>query len=160
MTAYNARANAKGCYDLAIAEKRKELGMTRTDEELYAEDMADMAGWDVDALIAALKSAPAGSRELDIAIHKSLGWVAAPVGWWNEDGTTYGYREVPQYSRSLDAALTLVPEGWFTDVACEDHNGRGWSWGLTARHGGCIGSEWRPTAALALTIAALKARQP
>ncbi len=105
LTPEERRRDGEGCYALAIAEKRKELGMTRTDEELYAEDMADMAGWDVDALIAALESAPAGSRELDIAIHKSLGWVAAPVGWWNEAGTTYGYREVSCYTTSIDARI-------------------------------------------------------
>ncbi len=65
-------------------------------------------------LIAELEQAAEGSRELDIDIHKALGWELAPpeagCTWWNTNGDTFN-GDTPHYTTSLDAALTLVPDG-------------------------------------------------
>ena len=100
-------------------------------------------------------------RELDKAI-----WAA--LGNCNHDRTggyicldcgkdTYGEKSAPVFTASLDAAMTLVPEGWCFEVTCwKDGNG-------TA----CV-SQYNPgdqdhtghaaTPAIALVAAALRAR--
>lgn len=100
-----------------------------------------------DALIAELESAAKGSRDLDTAI-----WKAARCP------TLYNDR--PYYSRSLDAALTLVPEGWFiANMFVSPDKTTLYFW--CANNPG-LGHKYRsgaPTPALALCIAALRARQ-
>ena len=115
-------------------------------------------------LIAKLEAATEGSRELYIAIYtEGLGKRAT-----NHDSLTDDQRArhfetfAPDFTTSLDAAMTLVPEGcdvtleWWTDI-----NGK-----LKARadvrsadgdrvyHGRTM-----PSAALALCTAALEARE-
>ena len=114
----------------------------------------------MDKLIAELEQATEGSRKLDKSIYVVLG---LPIT--NKDHLTPQMIEIhletvaPHYSRSLDAALTLVPEGWGWDVmhdsiaAVRPPDSEGDDelavWGL-APHG---------TPALALCIASLRARQ-
>ena len=62
-------------------------------------------------LLADLAAAPCGSRALDERIALALGWVKVPGKWRAPlfdapDGHT---RDVPAYTTSMDAALTLVP---------------------------------------------------
>jgi hypothetical protein len=59
-----------------------------------------------DELISALESATEGSRELDDQINEALG----------NDYETH----CPRYTTSIDAALTLVPEGWGGEVFWHD----------------------------------------
>ena len=108
----------------------------------------------MDELIKRLESATEGSRELDAAIIMSGLHVSMPddpVGW------------PPKFTTSIDAALTLVPAGrpwsitqqssgvgYFADIAIKDDDG----WWFEADG---PGSE-APTPALALCIAALRAR--
>ena len=128
-------------------------------------------------LIERLEAATEGSRELDAEIWETLGGKIeiryaskGPEGhveqkrWIDKDGTWWQTSLGTQthFSTSLDAALTLAPEGWIWEVS----NGYaaiapvGW-----ADHHGEVandvgGSEANGnTAALALCIAALKARQ-
>lgn len=95
-------------------------------------------------LIAKLESATEGSRELDRAIHSHIRGVEEfLLSTW------------PAYTTSLDAALTLVPEGWHWNVG---DVGLAWvgtheSATKIVRHDGDA-----HTPALALCIAALKAR--
>ena len=74
------------------------------------------------SLIARLEAASEGSRELDRAIHlvvfadfiKERGMVEDGDGWRDPQ---YGAIAPPQdYTTSLDAAITLVPKGWFWRV--------------------------------------------
>ena len=58
---------------------------------------------DLFALIAALEAATVGSRELDERIALHVGWAVQPDG--------QAQAGIPAYSTSLDAALTLVPDG-------------------------------------------------
>lgn len=114
---------------------------------------------DLLSLISKLEAATGPSRELDCEI-------ALAVGWGSEDqraelrkytdhaSRIFVAREigVPRYTGSLDAALTLVPDG------------RPWSIG-TILHGGgyvsCLDRQAKTskgaTAPLALVIASLKA---
>jgi hypothetical protein len=65
---------------------------------------------------------------------------------------------VPDYTGSIDAALTLVPHGWRT--LCANENGTGdvrWSWLLTNGH--YTVTALAPTAPIAVCIAAMDARR-
>jgi hypothetical protein len=65
---------------------------------------------------------------------------------------------VPDYTGSIDTALTLVPHGWRT--LCVNENGNGevrWSWQLTNGH--CTVTALAPTAPIAVCIAAMDARR-
>lgn len=82
-------------------------------------------------LIAKLEAATIGSPAFDLEIMKLVGWtrdeVNNPVPMWRAPDTVpYGMspavsamtHEYP-YTRSLDAALTLVPDGWALDHLCD-----------------------------------------
>lgn len=64
---------------------------------------------------------------------------------------------LPRYTSSLDAAMSLVPEGFHTELAMQDRHSLRWKWslrgGFGVRHDARAG-----TAALALCAAALHAR--
>lgn len=129
-------------------------------------------------LVERLEAATAGSRELDAEISRSIisgpsfaHWNGVHVSnWWlHDDGeswgcnTTDGWRHercirVSHYTTSLDAALTLVPDGYDYIIYRIDGEyyaevGPTGSFGFTK----CVGA---PTIALAICIAALKARTP
>lgn len=118
----------------------------------------------LDSLIAELERAAEGLRELDGEIALSLGWVKHHAGWahWTTpDGLEN--RHVPFFSDSLDAALTLVPEGCGWEISVDPD----WEGKIPPSAVVCpIGESPQrriltvaPTPALALCIAALKARQ-
>lgn len=91
----------------------------------------------MEALIAELESAEKGSRELDVKIGMALG-------------------KTPEwYSESLDAALTLVPEGRASAILIYESGRASAAIGEPPQ----FGDHEAPTPALALCIAALRARQ-
>ena len=100
-------------------------------------------------LIAKLEAASEGSRELDTLVCEVKG--ACP------DGVRFCPGLCPSYTTSLDAALTLVPEGYRYRFWAH-HTGV--SGASVFPHGGGTLSRAHdaPTPALALCIAALKAR--
>ena len=120
-------------------------------------------------LIAALEKAEEGSRELDVEIDRRVapkGWQQSETGAWFNNNQ----RRPPPYTRSLDAALTLVPrDGSVSTVSLAiwpDYNGEGkdvTDADLTRFHpdedevslGRCSMAD---APALAICIAALKAR--
>ena len=61
-------------------------------------------------LIERLEAAETGSRELDYEIHEAIGWQDNDECGWSRNGKRTG-PEWPPYTTSIDAALTLVPEG-------------------------------------------------
>ena len=69
-------------------------------------------------LIAELERATEGSRELDYAIAKEIGWRFhgekdfKEYGVFWRDAITDEWQQLPWWTASLDAALTLVPEGY------------------------------------------------
>lgn len=63
------------------------------------------------------------SREVDAEIAKAIGWCFVgeghPIGrvWYNPEGRA---ATLPAFTRSLDAAMTLVPEGWEWQIEAEE----------------------------------------
>lgn len=128
----------------------------------------------MDTVIAELEAATEGSRELSDRVAVAIGWKQTVHGdeargyfvpryltWTSPDGAQQPPGEwwPPSVTQSLDAALSLVPEGWGWDVmhdsvaAVRPPDSEGDDelaiWGLTPNG----------TPALALCIAALRARQ-
>ena len=105
-------------------------------------------------LIEQLESAESGSRELDAAIQRAMG-PDFPLHF-------SGVGVCNAFTTSLDAALTLVPEGWSWSLGEMRGIGKFRGWlndhntpdGLAVRH---IDAD-ATTPALALCIAALRAR--
>ena len=108
-------------------------------------------------LITELESAPEESRELDVAIARSLG--RNTYGEDQEVTLADGNKTlepIPHYTTSLDAAVTLVPEEWHWEIT---DIGTAWvGTHLTAQKVVKFAAN-AATPALALCIAALKARQ-
>lgn len=133
----------------------------------------------LDDLIALLEKAEAPSRELDQAIHLlvlpddlaskiirgdmkvhewSLG--AGGICWRSDSGSSGGTWPVRHYSSSIDAALTLVPEGANCfGFDCESGETRAYFSRNRVASGHWYCSADHKSPAIALCIAALKARK-
>lgn len=119
-----------------------------------------------DELIARLEAATGPDRELDRAIAMSLGWRHdphdGPYGTWTApDGTRH--TTFNEWTASIDAALTLVPEGMDWLICSRRRNFRDGYYvhimdGDVNRDGHSAGEAWHLAPAVALCIAALKAR--
>lgn len=123
-------------------------------------------------VIETLESAPGGSMGLSRVIAKAVGWInrgnSRKGEWFAPEDTRDGkplldslrgtdvHREPPDFSRSIDAALTLVPEGCAWEMA----NRINFQCDATV-YGQDIfaGVEGMATPAIALCIAALKAQE-
>jgi len=109
-------------------------------------------------LITRLKLATEGARDLDGRISRAIDipdLVHDEHGWWidSESGT---WKNVTDYTTSLDAALTLVPDDWHWYVGTNEEGPDAIIW-----YPGDYRLAVKATAstpALALCIAALKAR--
>lgn len=118
-------------------------------------------------LIAALEVAKEGSRELDAAVWRQAGF-RVRFGLARNDYEYLreiplggsGWEVLPRSTSSIDAALTLVPEGWIWHLWAVDDGlpsaeltkGERKVWGLLAN----AGVPHHP--AIALCIASLKSR--
>lgn len=104
---------------------------------------------DLDELIQRLEKATGPDRELDIAIASA--WKQHHSGRWS-------IVNAPYFTSSIDAALTLVPEGWFMEALHQQP--RGWLCYVGSRSNSLARMESEAdTAAIALCIAALRARK-
>ena len=99
-----------------------------------------------DDLIARIEAASGADRGLDWEIHLHDG--LAGVGM---------YGDHPPYTASIDAALSLVPDGWRLSIS--NMCGPGWFAGLHETDGYGEGYGRAATPALALCAAALKERK-
>jgi len=118
------------------------------------------------ALIERVEQATGADRELDGAIEKMLTpdlaarpWRYLGHGRWNDDSEPNGANLVaaPRYTSSLDAAASLVPEGW--QWACgKDRPENGGAWADVQPNAVGVTKRRAATPALALTAAALRAR--
>jgi len=132
-------------------------------------------------VLTALSAATVGSRELDEMIARAAGWYLVHAAesysqaagdqefdqWHEPDNTPASF--LPEFSDSIDAALTLVPEGWRIhnlDQYVLDLSGQGHDrWRVWLSHITCdgrfltefSGAAWKP--AIAIVLAALRARQ-
>lgn len=110
---------------------------------------------EISSLITRLESLDGPCQRMDIHIVEMvLGWVPSTIihDWKKPDGTVT--QMVPKFTESIDAALTLVPEG------------RLWSVGSRVKVSGYVAvmnnsgvSYHGPTPAIAVCIASLKAIQ-
>ena len=66
----------------------------------------------MDNLIAELERATEGSRELDAKIFRAIGHCPKDFSPWPFVEGSHWDEEIPHFSTSLDAALTLVKEGY------------------------------------------------
>ncbi len=127
-------------------------------------------------LLAKLEAATEGSRELDAEIIMEI-CDDAIIGPWpcGESEPVVFHAQaigivdkspVPAYTTSIDAALTLVPEGWALLRINQYHetSNPAWGWGVEMRYytnpeiGLAIG-ESRASLPLAICIASLRARE-
>lgn len=124
---------------------------------------------DLAALIERLERATEGSRELDLEIGELVGQADHSGPAWHRPFKDWA----KPYTTSLDAALTLVPEDCALDHLCDHWRVEN---GVAIKTGGvtCKIVKARPitktlprkiqveavTRALAVTLAALRARQP
>jgi hypothetical protein len=140
---------------------------------------------DLQSLLSRLETATEGSRELDCLIAPVVGWYRitpseakrtghgskAHGGWVHPNDVRDGkpmfcqlhgtdvYRDPPEFSRSVDAALSLVPEGLMVSMTI----GHGQAV-ANVKTGSILNPETREwpgyakTPALALVAAALRAR--
>jgi hypothetical protein len=113
------------------------------------------------SLIANLEFATEGSRELDADVHNLI------FGWRSDRATPIPHigsdPDVPPYTTSLDAAVSLIPEGWVWGLLPVAGNVR-WicyvrEWLGEWPHLASKADSWASTPELALTIAALRARE-
>ena len=126
----------------------------------------------LDELIAALEAATGPDRELDEVIATLNAGATREVQQsgrvaYHKDGFWISIGEVKPYTSSIDAALTLVPEGWEWGVS--DKHPKYAPFAFVRRWGnvraGLIFESSRPgfnaaaTPAVALCIAVLKARK-
>ena len=105
-------------------------------------------------------------RETDALVALAKGWQETPNGgWFTPPGLTVLHHktELPRYTASIDAAMTLVPEGWRI-VRLSETEVQGippFDVLLSLRDGGFgrgkVGAGFGNTPALALTAAALRA---
>lgn len=127
-------------------------------------------------LIEQLEAAPEGSRELDRSLAVEWGWVQGKDRgythidghhWYDPQGRRLGVEGYLHYTTSMDAAWTLVSEGWFIQMLDHAHSRivylgdihepLGWNCWLQRIQGGLQQRGRHKTEpALALCIAALK----
>lgn len=110
-------------------------------------------------LITRLEQATEGSQELDAAICRKVGIAVRMVGVRNHLPVDNRDVPIPNYTTSIDAALTLVPEGCSVELIIDNESGISYAFitpSLAIKGGS---REFGCTPALALCIAALKARE-
>jgi hypothetical protein len=130
---------------------------------------------DLLSLISRLEAAKEGARELDAKIEISrrrflfgaaaVAGMSIQPGGWIVGGDSPNPIKAPAYTSSVDAALSLVPEGWSFYRLDQYSNGPDpiWGWGAQLRcHAnpevGLAIGETRASMPLALCIASLRAR--
>jgi hypothetical protein len=109
---------------------------------------------EIAALIERLSNATEGNEALNVEIAAAVGWTGTIGGmggviWRAPDGV----ERRPDFTRSVDAALALVPEGFGWEVGADNIEGT-MDYGASVNYVAAAGT----TAALALCIASLRAR--
>lgn len=125
---------------------------------------------DIRAVIARLEAATEGSRELDGDIYEALGYRVkrspdVPKGWRHRTTRAWAFlrdsrwESIRHLTTSLDAALTLVPEGYSWEIAHSPYGNASRATVWDSRAGLTPGfSSHHKDEILAACIAALRAR--
>lgn len=106
-----------------------------------------------------VEAAMGPDRELDFYIWAALNGVTEitdPAEGRDANGEWHLYGFVDPYTASLDAAMTLVPEGQEFGCGSKDATGTAWAW--AGQHNGPEEIASAATPALALCAAALRAQ--
>lgn len=110
-----------------------------------------------EALALRCEQAVDSDGNLDKAILLALGYSWRGMDYWHSDDKRI-WRNPSNFTASLDAALTLVPEGWSVSVSINERHTWGQAtMGRSYPTNKTIATEHR-TPALALCAAALRAR--
>ena len=112
----------------------------------------------LDELFARLAAATEPNRTLDHAIARAVGTIRTVQHEREWDAT---WEEWPNYTAAIDAAMTLVPEGWCLYTLKNQYWGTTPKWfaGLANLSTHDVESAHGRTGALAIILAALKARR-
>lgn len=119
------------------------------------------------AVLAKLEAAKEGSRELDFEVARCVDlWRRAKVpvsgrhpaywGYWRKRGGKWWRTQLPAYTTSIDAALTLVPDGVAWEISVPRKGG---GYRILAGVSPVPNCSFGETPSLAICIAALRARQ-
>ena len=131
-----------------------DLKMDSEDRSTQKDTSSSAGASSLSDLIARLEKATGPDRELDADIALQFDWTECPGDNWIGP---QGEIAVPAYTSSIDAAMTLVPKGMekdFTDL----YGVARASVGINANPGPFYGTHEGGSLAIALCIAALKAR--
>jgi len=114
---------------------------------------------DLGELIARLERATWPDRELDARIIYALRPRMALLGTVDDYLATGVSGSVPAYTASIDAAMTLKPAGWAWRIGQAEHSDlEPFALVYSSVAASCFAEAKHPHAAIALCIAALKAR--
>jgi hypothetical protein len=99
---------------------------------------------------------------LDVAIARAIGWTTAQFGALIWRDTHHNDRGIapPKFTSSLDAAVTLVPEGWHTSLVMQHMLRResAWECALRRDRNGDCEQGFAKTEILSRVAAALRAK--
>lgn len=118
----------------------------------------------IEEFISQLEKATGPDRALADEVLIACGWVADSndegevTAWYDPNGIQHGPLDLPDPTGSIDAALTLVPEWHKWSVACGKRVQYVARVAPTKSNHGCSDGECDSTPAIALCIAALRAR--
>lgn len=121
---------------------------------------------DLTSLIERIEAATEGSRELDGRIwccingYEFLGWDGAGCRYFAKQSGWISGDYIKEWTTSIDAALTLLPEGWWwLAVVCRRENHASVGSEIGTVEGELIFETFGATAPIALLAAILRARQ-
>lgn len=129
--------------------------MTTSQELIVALEKATGPDRELDALIYCATNAPPEGADKIWAVGVDVFWAGGTV----KQGPLFlkGVN-LPAYTSSIDAAMTLVPEGWYCVEILRDNEGE-WVPRLHQNKRGLLSAHANhPRLSIALCIAALKAR--
>jgi hypothetical protein len=117
-----------------------------------------MTPTELTALADRVEAAKGPDRELFLEAWRAVNPRSAFASGYASDVRRGRFLQLCDMGAWLDAAMSLVPEGWHTHLATEDRHSHSWSWTLR----GGYGWEAKSRAAkgpLALVAAALRANE-
>ncbi len=116
----------------------------------------------IPALITRLDALTGPDKQVDATICRDVVPRIRPDGWVVSEGAVLDTDSTPAYTSSIDAALTLVPEGleWHVAGPNKRHgNGQAWAGVFGEPFVGSENDSFAANPAIALTIACLRAME-
>ena len=109
-------------------------------------------------LIERLEALSGPDREVDAEIALATGWMQIKTDWFRPKSADIWHHksELPRYTASIDAAMTLVSEGWYPQIG--KLSAESWQANMGQANRGNGVNAYAAALAIALCIAALRAR--